>query len=74
MRATLSTLVAAVLLTPSAHADVSGTDIVAFVNAERTANGLPAEIAEDTRMSCQVRLTVFAGDDADVFERGVRIR
>ncbi|WP_445152009.1 Ig-like domain-containing protein [Baekduia sp. Peel2402] len=44
------TLLAVAVAAP-ARADVSGPDIVSFLNAQRTANGIPAGIVEDPTLS-----------------------
>jgi hypothetical protein len=55
MRRRLSTALAACLtacaLAAPAGADVSGPDVVAFLNAQRAANGIPAGIVEDLALS-----------------------
>jgi hypothetical protein len=50
-RSSLLATLTALALAPAAYADVSGSDIVGFVNAQRAANGLPAGITEDTAAS-----------------------
>lgn len=47
----LLTLVILVVLAPAAAADVSGPEIVGFLNAQRDAHGIPAGIAEDAGLS-----------------------
>ena len=52
MRLTTGLTTLAVLLTPTiAAADVSGPEIVGFVNAQRAAHGIPAGIVEDPALS-----------------------
>ncbi len=45
------TVGAALLASAPAHADVSGPDIVTWLNAQRAANGIPAGIVEDPALS-----------------------
>lgn len=52
MRPTTLLATLALLLTPAvAAADVSGPEIVSFLNAQRAANGIPAGIVEDPALS-----------------------
>jgi hypothetical protein len=50
-RALLAAALAVVAAAAPARADVSGPDIVAFLNAQRAANGIPAGIVEDPALS-----------------------
>jgi hypothetical protein len=50
-RALLAAALMALALAAPARADVSGPDIVGFLNAQRAANGIPAGILEDPTLS-----------------------
>ncbi|HEY6761563.1 MAG TPA: hypothetical protein VI318_18830 [Baekduia sp.] len=50
------------LAAPHARADVSGADIVGFVNAQRAANGIPAGIVEDAAASAACAAWIASGE------------